>query len=109
MAPISTFAAMIIGRFDQIGISLNNPVESTFVSADPFFVLLESIPFMFYSILTLACVWFVVYKRISFGPMRTQEMIAQTTGNLFGGKEMATVACDLQTKSGSARAYHRQS
>jgi len=75
LAPISGWSAMITSSLDTSGV------------ADPFFVYIRSIPFIFYSFLMLISVWFIVRRKISFGPMRAHEAIAQKTGNLMGGKE----------------------
>jgi Na+/H+ antiporter NhaC len=86
LAPISSWVGAMVGSLDKAGIlPINTP--NTKIIADPFFVYLETIPYIFYSILMIASAWFIVRMRISFGPMKKHEIIAQTTGNLFGGKE----------------------
>lgn len=86
LAPISSWIALITSQLENAGIS---PVATnkTRIIADPFFIYLQSIPFIFYSLILIASVWFIVRRTISFGPMHTQEVIAQKTGNLFGGKQ----------------------
>jgi Na+/H+ antiporter NhaC len=86
LAPISSWIALITSQLENAGIS---PLATgkTRIIADPFFIYLQSIPFIFYSIILLASVWFIVRRTISFGPMHHQEVIAQKTGNLFGGKK----------------------
>lgn len=86
LAPISSWVAAITAALDQAGINAQTNA-STKIIADPFFVYLEAIPYIFYSFLTIASVCFIVLARISFGPMHTHEQIAKKTGNLFGGKE----------------------
>jgi len=86
LAPISGWSAMITSRLDLSGIS-PRAAQDVQVLADPFFVYVRSIPFIFYSFLMIVSVWFIVRRRISFGPMRAHETIAQKTGNLLGGKE----------------------
>ena len=44
------------------------------------------IPFIFYSFIIIASSFFIVRKRISFGLMGKHELIAETTGNLYGGR-----------------------
>lgn len=86
LAPISSWVAMLTSQLESSGIGLaDNPQAQ--ILADPFFVYLHSIPFIFYSLLTIMSVWFIVRMNISFGPMYRDEYIAQTTGNLFGGKK----------------------
>lgn len=86
LAPISSWVAAITGALDQAGIAPKT-IHGTNIIADPFFVYLETIPYIFYSLLMIASAWFIVRARISFGPMKKHEIIAQTTGNLFGGKQ----------------------
>lgn len=87
LAPISSWVAMIISQLNSSGIGLDT-AEGSKIIADPFFVYLHSIPFIFYSFLTIMSIWFIVRKRISFGPMHEHEMIAEHKNNLFGGKEI---------------------
>ena len=84
MVPVSSWVAMITSQLDLAGIAAHGTTAR--INADPFFVYLSSIPFIFYSILTIASVWFIVRMNISFGPMHAQEQIAIKNGNLFGGK-----------------------
>ena len=86
LTPISSWIGMIIGQLDSVGISLEHK-NSILIQTDPFFVYLKSIPFIFYPIIIISSTIFLVRKKISFGPMHTQEKIANETGNLFGGKE----------------------
>lgn len=87
LAPISAWSAMITSSLDKSGISPDHATKDLQVLARPFFVYVQSIPFIFYSFLMIVSVLFIVYKRISFGPMRAHEIIAEKTGNLMGGKE----------------------
>ena len=86
LAPITSWSAYITGQLDTAGIGVN-VAEKLNVIADPFYVYLKTIPFIFYSFLTIATVFFIVRKRISFGPMAKHEEIAEDTGNLLGGKQ----------------------
>jgi len=85
MVPISTWLGVIIGQLSSAGISLEH-ITNPVIIADPFFVYLQSLPFTFYSIITIFALWFIVRKQISYGPMAQQEEIAEKTGNVFGGK-----------------------
>ncbi len=91
LMPISSWVAMLTGELSNAGIMTVAEHQKTSLTgmkivADPFFVFLASIPFIFYSFLALASVFVVIRKRISFGPMHTYEHIAATTDNLFGTK-----------------------
>lgn len=84
--PISSWLAMITGQLKLAGIS---PIVTpeTKIIGDPYSIYVQSIPFIFYSLLMIIALWFIVRRKISYGPMYTQEKIAHQTGNLFGGKE----------------------
>ena len=85
LVPISSWVAMITANLEQAGVT-SKISSTTTIASDPFSIYLKSIPFIFYSVLVIISAWFIVRRRISFGPMHTQEYIAQTTGNLFGNK-----------------------
>lgn len=85
VAPISSWVPVLVSQLEESGISLDTS-STTFVHADPFYVYNGMIPFLFYSFLIVLGTWFIVRRRISFGSMRYHEHIAETTGNLFGGK-----------------------
>ena len=83
--PISTWIAFIMSSLNEAGIASSYQDHlSIKIISDPYFVFLSTIPFTFYSILILFSALFIVNYKISYGPMRTMENIAQTTGNLFG-------------------------
>ncbi|MGB8367271.1 MAG: hypothetical protein WCD44_02825, partial [Candidatus Babeliales bacterium] len=68
LIPISSWAAAILAQLDQAGITLDSQPHTTII-ADPFFAYLQTIPFMFYSLLIIASVFFIVRMNISFGPL----------------------------------------
>ena len=84
LIPVSSWVAMITSQLNLAGISLED--SSARIIADPFFIYLSTIPFIFYSIFIVVSAWLIVRRKISYGPMHVQERIASTTGNLFGGK-----------------------
>lgn len=102
IAPISGWSAMITHRLGQEKIS-TQMLENTAIAANPYLVYIQSIPFIFYSFLMLISVWFIVRRRISYGPMKTHETIAQKTGNLLGGEKIdpAHVAESLKHDKGT--------
>lgn len=70
--PFSTWMALILLQLNASGIhSIEGP--HTVIIADPFHVYFNIIPFMFYSLITLASVWIVVGHPFSFGAMGTFE------------------------------------
>jgi Na+/H+ antiporter NhaC len=86
LMPISSWIAMLTGQLAKVGVrpSTGMALAETKIIADPFFVFLAAIPFIFYSFLALASVFVVIRRRISYGPMHTHEKIASESGNLFG-------------------------
>lgn len=89
LMPISSWVAMLTGQLSKAGImpAGKDHVAAIKIVEDPFFAFLASIPFIFYSFIALASVFIIIHRRISFGPMHTQERIASTTGNLFGNEK----------------------
>jgi len=72
LVPISSWAAAILAQLDQAGITLDRQPHTT-ITADPFFAYLNTIPFMFYSLLIITSVFFIVRMNISFGPLHDYE------------------------------------
>ncbi len=86
LAPISSWAAALIGFLGENGVS-RIATSQTLILDDPFVVYTRIFPFLFYSFIIIGTAWFIVVRRISFGPMAHQEKIAIESGNLYGGKE----------------------
>lgn len=86
LAPISSWVAYITGQLDQAGVT-PLPTETTTIIAEPFFIYLQTLPYVFYSFAIIASAWFIVRAGISYGAMTRHETLAATTGNLFGGKK----------------------
>lgn len=84
LCPFSSWVAAIVGFLGDNGIS-DIITSDTIIAANPFATFVNIIPYLFYSFILVASVWFIVRKRISFGLMKKFERIAQETGNLFGG------------------------
>jgi Na+/H+ antiporter NhaC len=72
LAPLSSWVATISAQLYQSGVSLDETTKP-FILADPFFIYLSTIPFLFYSFLTIASVLFIVRYQLSFGPMHDYE------------------------------------
>jgi Na+/H+ antiporter NhaC len=94
LAPISSWVAAITAQLAQAGIqeSTGGHVQ---VIADPFFIYLQSLPFMFYSFLIIASVWFIVHFKISYGPMNTHEESARATSTAPTSTEQKHKLIDL--------------
>ena len=84
--PISTWLGVILSYLSNAGISLDTAYKPL-ILADPFYVYLQSTPFIFYTIIIICSILFIIKQKISYGPEHTQEKIAKETGNLFGGKK----------------------
>ena len=89
IAPLSTWVAFILTQLRSSGIS-THITASTLVAADPFTVYLHSIPYMLYVPIVIFSLWYMVSRHLSYGIIAQHEQIAQTTGNLFGGKPPLT-------------------
>ena len=85
LVPVSSWVAVIISQLQKVGIGAQG-VASTTIIGDPFMGYLYAIPFIAYSFILIFATWFIVQKRISFGPMRQHELIAQKENNMFGGR-----------------------
>lgn len=84
LIPISSWGAIIMLQLARAHISpLANATTS--IIASPLFLYMQTIPFIFYSLMTIIGVWFIVFRNISFGPMHEHEKAAQQ-GDFFGGK-----------------------
>ena len=84
LSPVSSWVAEIVTQLSNSGI---NTTAHSLIYANPFSLYMDLIPFIFYSFILIASVIFIVRRSISFGLMAEQEKIAQSTGNLFGGKQ----------------------
>jgi len=73
LMPVSSWVAVIMGQIQRAGIT-ETVTEATLIIGDPFMVYLNLLPYMFYSFIIVASSWFIVTRRISFGPMRDHEM-----------------------------------
>jgi tetracycline resistance efflux pump len=70
IVPISTWAAAILAQLDAAGV---NQSATSRIFADSFYVYLQTIPFIFYSIFTVFAVVFVVISRVGFGVIKQAE------------------------------------
>lgn len=80
LCPLSSWVAAITGFFRENGIT-DQISSATVLVANPFIAYLNVLPFMFYSFLLIISTWFIVLRRISFGPMRKAEQLALTEIN----------------------------
>lgn len=82
IVPITSWAAEIVGQLRNSGVGLHDGL----VYADPFYTYLSTIPCVMYAFIMIATLWFMTWRRVSFGIIKNHEAVAQKNGNLFGGK-----------------------
>lgn len=73
IVPISTWAAAVLSQLDMAGI---NQGSTSYILADPFYVYLKTIPFIFYSIFTVLAVNIVVSTRMKLADIGAAERAA---------------------------------
>lgn len=74
--PLNSWGAMLMGLIAA-------EITAGFISGDPMTLLVESLPFQFYSILSLVFVLFYILTGKDWGPMKRAEQRVQTTGALY--------------------------
>ena len=100
LVPASSWIALILSQLENSGVNqyIN---QNSLIIADPFNVYVNSILYMFYPIILIISTLFIINNRISFGPMKKHELIAEKENNLFGLKEAIGIDTDCQPKVGS--------
>ncbi len=83
LCPFSSWVAAIIGFLRENGVSAEAQAN-TLILSSPLSVYLNMIPYILYSFIMVLSSFYIVRRRISFGLMQEQELIAKKTGNLFG-------------------------
>lgn len=81
--PFSTWGAYILRQIESSGISTGT---GALISSSPLKIFVLAIPFAFYSFIIIAATFFIVRRKISYGPIYKYELIAEETGDLHGGK-----------------------
>lgn len=77
--PLSTWVAVILAQLDNAGISLH---ASHKIVAEPFYVYLKTIPFIFYSVFMVISVLFMVVTRIAYGSIGHDEQNAVSVDDI---------------------------
>ncbi len=95
MAPLSTWIAAEL-------IVIAAALRMQGITANPFMVYFQSIPFRFYSIFSLVMVFIIILLKRDYGAMYKAERRARTTGAVFaeGHKPMVTHDKDLLPDEG---------
>lgn len=76
LIPLNSWGAMLSGL-------IGAQVASGIISGDPMGLLIQSLPFQFYNVVTLLFVLFIILTGKDFGPMKKAELRVQTTGALY--------------------------
>jgi len=86
IVPISTWAAAVLAQLDASGV---NQSATSRIFADPFYVYLQTVPFIFYSFFTVLAVCFVVLTRVGFGAIGHAEraMSASSDNDIYNDDE----------------------
>lgn len=71
ICPVSSWVAQIVLQLKQIGIQSES--TASMIKADPYTVFLHTIPFMLYALLLIISTWYIVLRRISYGPMKKYD------------------------------------
>ena len=76
IAPISSWAAAVAGELEGDGLT----------------VFISTIPFNLYALLTIVMVFTLCFIKFDFGKMKKNDLIAETTGDLFAGETEGAAA-----------------
>ena len=74
--PLNSWGAMLMGL-------ISAEIASGYIQGNPMNLLVSSLPFQFYSILSLVFVLFYIFIGKDWGPMKKAELRVQTTGKLY--------------------------
>lgn len=74
--PLNSWGAMLMGLIAA-------EIASGYIQGEPMNLLIRSLPFQFYSILSLLFVLFYIVTGKDWGPMKKAELRVQTTGKLY--------------------------
>lgn len=83
LCPFSSWVGVVIGFLVNNGVS-NDPEKNPALLMAPFWVFINTIPFIFYSFLIMGTSWYIVSRGIRFGSMKTFEEHADATGDTKG-------------------------
>lgn len=76
MIPLNSWGAMLMGL-------IGAEIASGYITGDPMNLLVSSLPFQFYSLLSLIFVLFYILSGKDWGPMKKAEERVQKTGKLY--------------------------
>ena len=76
LMPLSSWIGEIMLQLKLSGV---NDSQTSIIYADTFYVMVKSIPFLFYPIIIIASAWYIVLRRISYGPLARYEQATHAT------------------------------
>lgn len=88
LIPLNSWGAMLMGL---IGVQISAGI----ISGDPMDLLIKSLPFQFYSILSILFVLFYIVTDKDWGPMKRAEDRVQTTGKLYDDGVIPLMSDDI--------------
>ncbi len=88
LIPLNSWGAMLMGL---IGVQISAGI----ISGDPMDLLIKSLPFQFYSILSVLFVLFYILTDKDWGPMKRAEDRVRTTGKLYDDGVVPLMSDDI--------------
>ncbi len=70
LSPLSSWVGEIIAQLRQVGVA---KTADAVIAVDPFYAFIQSIPFIFYALFMIFSAWYIVLRKISYGPMAIYE------------------------------------
>lgn len=101
-APIASLAVISTWSIFQMSL-LDGPYQQFGVAENPYITFIRSIPYSFYSILTLIFLFTLVLTRRDYGPMYKAEVRAVTKGKVLGDNAVPMTAMDEFEKGNYAK------
>jgi len=98
--PLTSWTGVITTQLQSAGVS-ELTTGRVLLYADPYYLLIVSIPFIIYPLLSILNAFMLVFTQKSYGLMTNYETIAHKTGNMYGGKKPLTAAISYSTKPGT--------
>lgn len=86
--PLNSWGAMLMGL---IGVQITSGI----ITGDPMDLLIKSLPFQFYSIISILSVFYYIMTEKDWGPMKKAEQRILTTGKLYDDGVVPLLSEDL--------------
>lgn len=72
LSPVSSWVGEIVLQLKQVGIDGQN--TKALIAEDPYYVFLNTIPFILYALLLILSTWYIIARGISYGPMALYDI-----------------------------------